>query len=193
MPDVINYREQPLGSLPGEAHLQAPYNNSSPEAIVRVRNTSDVRKRRVVVEANSFAHVSERSIRDQKSPFRGRSEEAVMRQGLTRNVNWEEDRVEPIIAVLKFNGKRYVIQPGEEKIVEEGMWDLYCGNYNRMNSRDIREATDEMQRVNERGLSKWVVGTNNPYGYLEFTREPITVEAAVLDREHMPAGPMMEI
>jgi hypothetical protein len=193
-PLPIDYASSPLGSLAGEAHLQRPFNETQPAAIIRVKNCSDEVKRKIVIEAVSFLSGGELSIA--KGPYKGKNvtEETLQKRAAAgRNVNWEEFKIVPQPVALKIDGRVIQLHPGEEKIVPEGLWDLYCGNWDRMHSTDEKERTNELERLLNRGLNRFVMTEGNPYGFLQFTREPIELENRVIDRNHpLPSG-MIEI
>jgi hypothetical protein len=222
----FDYRQHPLGSLHGEEHLQAPFNLRPVNAIVRVRNMSAMVERRVVKEAISIRRGGSLSITD--GPYknqRGVSVDALrFKVAEGENMNWEVMQVSPQDALLRLDGKRYLIEyprdtskpqiqigvdpltrrpvldypakmgaPGEWVAVEAGLWDLYCGNWERMHAASQRERIEELQQLAGRGMSKWVVGDDNPYGYLEFSRTEIRVDEAVVDVERMRSGMLIEI
>jgi hypothetical protein len=228
MPDVLDYRNAPLGSQRGEEHLQAPYNQRPSSAIIRVRNMSTVVARRVIIEAVSYRRGGEKSITEKSGPFHKIANASVdalrfkVAQG--ENMNWEDMRVEPQDAVLRHDGKRFLIEykrdmsqpetvigrdkltghaivdrpplmgePGDWVAVSEGLWDLYMGNWERMHSGSEKERIDEIMQVNGRALNRFVVGEDNPYGYLEFSRDEIRIEEAVIDNERIRAGSLIEI
>jgi hypothetical protein len=230
MPEVINYDAVPLGTLPGEASLQAPYNLKPQNAIVRVRNLSAMRERRVIVEAISLRRGGERSVGDKKGPYFGQGvtvDALRFKAANEENVNWEEMRLEPQDFILRHDGVRILIpyprdkskpqepthfkdqfgkpildwpaligQPGEwvELGEHSGAWDLYMGNFERMRGDfGPRVRTDELLALNMRGQHKYVASFDNPYGFLEFERQEIRFEEAVVDAERIRSGALLEV
>ena len=70
MPEPFDYKAQPLGSLPGEAHLRIAYNQVPVNCVVRVRNLSGEHKRKIIIEAVSLRRGGERLRPDARGPRR---------------------------------------------------------------------------------------------------------------------------
>jgi hypothetical protein len=207
-PPMFDYRNNPLGKFAGEEGLQVPY-NAVTTAIVRVRNLSGSVKRKIVKEWVSFATGGEDSILE--GPYKGKNmtPQELQRQALSgRNVNWEVEAVRPQDFILRFDDRRWVIpalgEDGEaesapEVIVPEGVWDLYCGNFGLMNALmangqpDVKTRAQELERVQFRGLNRFVYGGKNQYGFLQFTREALTTDSIPLDRARILEGEIIEV
>ncbi|MGB8520849.1 MAG: hypothetical protein WCD38_11870 [Candidatus Tumulicola sp.] len=117
------------------------------------------------------------------------------------NVNWIGEQVLPTDFVIRHNNVRYLIPHTDTKTgqvapwltVDPGVWDLYRGNYERMNSSDLRERTDEVQRLNLRGFNKWDVDNDAGYGFLEFNREEIRINTMEIDNQIVASGAIIEV
>jgi hypothetical protein len=209
-----NYRTQPLGTLDGEAGLTVPYNMSA-EAVIHVRNWSALRPRRVLVEAVSPQRGGTRQVKEKGNPNFGRTPEELQRlvKDEGRDMNWYEYKIAPIPFGLRFDGQVVEIRPDLEEVdvknpdtgeyhmekqpkwylIKPGAWDLYMGNFERMQSRNNMERSKEMEQLNNRGLHRWVLSADNPYGILEFKREEIRYETQRVDRDRVSAGEIIEV
>jgi hypothetical protein len=208
MPDVIDYRSAPLGSQPGEGHLQVPFNQVPDRVIVKVRNVSAIEKRRVLIEAVSIRRGGNEQLKDAKrGAVWGKNvnpAELQFRVGAGEDVNWYEDRVAPIDFVVRHDGLRYRIYAVDPKTgenapwytVDPGVWDLYCGNWERMHG-SAKERATELEMLGVRGLSRYVRDPvnpeENPFGFLEFSREEIKVETALVDTAAVRSGKLIEV
>jgi hypothetical protein len=204
MPEVIDYTKAPLGSLPGEQGLQAPYNGSVQNVVVRVRNLSATVKRKVAKEYVSWRRGGEVTLADKKyaeQHFGNTSsvDQLRMRAANNEDMNLYDYRVEPQAFVLRFDNKRYEIPPFDQDgnpapwiTVPSGVWDLYMGNWERMHSKSGRERANEMTMLNGRNLNRFVIGESNS-GYLEFSREEIKVTEVLVDQERVRTGSLIEV
>jgi hypothetical protein len=208
MPNVIDYTRSPLGSQPGEAHLQAPYNQRAANVLVKVRNLSAIKARMVIEEYVSFRRGGSKQLNDtkRKQEFYGNSsvDELRMRVANGENLNWEVKRVEPIDFVIRHDSLRYLIpaldadgKPAPWINVEPGVWDLYMGNYWRIHSKDQRERIDELQLLNSRNLYRYAYAEDDqeerPYAFLEFHREEIKIADVVVDTDRVSSGKLIEV
>lgn len=212
IPGVIDYNEAPLGSQPGEGHLQVPYNATPDRVLVRVRNLSATQERRVVKEAVSIRRGGNQQLKnnarraefgDNVAPV-----ELQFRVAQGENMDWEEDVISPVDYVLRHGGQRFrvfAVDPvsglnAPWKPVPAGAWDLYMGNHDAMTSKDQKERTDEISRMRLRNLWRWVASyknkygeLDNPYGFLEFEYEVIKVEAVAIDAREVASGQLIEV
>jgi hypothetical protein len=162
-------------------------------------------KRRIVREHVSFRRGGDEQLRDGKASkaFGPNTSADDLRYRVIggANMDWTEERVQSLDFVVRHDGKRYLIPAVDPKtgenapwiIVDPGVWDLYMGNWERMHSRDARVMTDEMTNTQGRGLSKWVIGEDAPFGLLEFSREEIRLETSVIDKEAIASGRILEV
>jgi hypothetical protein len=198
------YGSIPLGSLPGERRLAAPYNAKPVDCVVRVRNLSATKKRTVVEEAISIRRGGDRAIA--KGPYSGKEysgtsvEQLRFRVAQGDDMNWYKEVVKPVDFVVRHGGRQFVIpyaRDGEPEpqwvTVDPGAWDLYMGNWERMHSADPREKQNEGMRRQGRGLAKFVAEADNPFGFLEFDRREIKTEDAVIDKQALTLGNMIEV
>jgi hypothetical protein len=204
MPEVIDYTKAPLGSLPGESGLQAPYNGTTQNVVVRVRNLSATVKRKIVQEHVSWRRGGEVQLSDKKyaaENFGNTSsvDQLRLRAANNEDMNKYDYRVEPQSFVARFDNRRYEIPPFDQDgnpapwiTVPSGLWDLFMGNYERMNSRNGRERTNEMAMLNGRNLNRFVIGESN-MGYLEFSREEIKVSEVLVDQDRVRSGSLIEV
>lgn len=214
---IFNLNSQPLGTLAGEATLQTPFNTPKQRANVYVVNHSRVKERRVCVVPVSSLSGAEEALRHKSAEGKAYREaygnaENLYKAALRKDMSIYEDRIEPVMFVINFDGRKYVIAPAPEsdpnsppvEQVPDGVWDLYCGNYERMSAikdrgdgvavPDQQERSAETQRLALRWARKhnpvWrqvVDGSprtsENPFGFIEFIREvpkeaPIRVDGA---------------
>jgi len=202
----INYRDQPLGSLPGEQGLAVPYNQPRTTVIVRVRNLSATLKRAIVREYVSIRRGGQEMLADNegRKRFGGNAvSPEVLHQRVAQgdNMNWVENRVSPIDFRIRHDNMPYTIHAvdpvtGENApwyVVAPGVWDLYMGNWDRMHSRDPRDKTREIEMLITRGLNRWVATEGNPYGILEFERQEVRIEQEAIDPALISSGHLIEV
>lgn len=199
------YGSIPLGSLPTERHLAAPYNSVPQSAVVEVRNLSASIKRRFVKEAISIRRGGDRAIKEgpYKGPeYKGTSVDMLRwRVAQGENMNWEIEDVKPTDWLLRHNSQEWMIWYADPVTnveapwitVNEGAWDLYMGNWERMHSTDAQERQREAQRLQGRGYFKYTVHEDNPYGFLEFRRRPIEAQQVLVDRKVIEGRSIMEV
>lgn len=209
-----DYRKQPLGSVAGEEGLAVPY-NAVGEAVVHVRNWSALHARKVLLEAVSPQRGGARSTTTKGSPFFGKTPEELQRivKDEGRDMNWYDIRIDPVSFGLRFDGEVIEIKPDLEEVdikdketgeyhtekqpvwrlVPPGAWDLYMGNWDRMHSSHIMERTREMEALNNRGLSRFVLRSDNDFGFLEFKREEVKYEVQRLDRAKLAGSSIIEV
>jgi hypothetical protein len=201
---------QPLGSLNDEAHLRSPHNRGTENVLVRVRNLSAVKSRRYFHEDRpSWLRGGEQLEKEIKKRYptfdlSTARRDAFVGGGVTLE-NIVKEGIKPVDAVVTFDNEKYKIPYKDEQgnnapwiDVPEGVYDLYFGNFARLNSSDPRERSNEMEAVkNRRGnLDKNVVirpGEANPWAFLEFERRVIKPETFAIDVEQVYADRLMEI
>lgn len=215
LPDELNYRESP------PENLKVPYNLTSASCVVRVRNLSGVRKRKYVEEAVSYRRGGERSIKT--GPYKGIpdvSVDALRTKILMSNedVNWYNEKVLPVDMRIQHDSRRPIIPYKDFKtgklapwiVVDPGAWDLYMGNWERMNSSDPKERIQEQMSLATRGLSKYCIAAedyenqrtpedaalvpdDNPSGFLQWMREPIAMMDAFVDNDRVRSDALIEV
>ena len=202
---AYDYRAVPLGSLPGEAGLQSPYNLRPDMVIVKVRNLSAIHKHRIVREAVSIRRGGNEQLKDRHGKETWGSNvspaELQFRVAQGEDVNWYEDKIVPQDFILRHDGRRYLIPAIDPKTGENapwitvpaGAWDLYMGNWDRMHSPSAKERATELEMLGVRGFSKWVADDDNSFGFLEFSREIVRVETATVDAALVRSGRLIEV
>ncbi len=213
--DELGYRDNP------PENLKVPYNLTPQTCVVRVRNLSALRKRRIVEEAVSYRRGGERSIKS--GPYKGVPDVSVdaLRAKIIvsgEDMNWYSEKIVPVDFRIQHDSKRPIIPYQDFKtgavapwiIVDPGTWDLYMGNWERAHSSDHRERINEQQATALRGLNRFCIAAEdienqrspdamkdvldeNPFGFLQFMREPIAVMDAVVDIDRVRAGNLIEV
>jgi hypothetical protein len=195
--------QTPLGRADGEANLQVPFNAKPTSVIISVKNHSATVERKVLKAAVSYMGGTEqKAVRDH---WEGMTSEAIQKEAARRDMNVYDHKVKPVKAMLPFDGKNYIIPPGKTKedeppkvTVPEGMWDLYMGNWERMNG-SAQERNEELQRLatrfsgRENPAMQFDAQGNVKSGYLEFIREEVRPEAYALDREALASSDIEEV
>lgn len=224
---IFSLNSNPLGTVQGEAALQTPFNTPRRRPNVYVVNHSRVKERRVCVVPVSSISGAEDALR-YKGPKGKEYREAygnaeLLTQAAKRkDMSIYEDAVEPVMFVINFDGRKYVIAPATAEdpnnppveAVPDGVWDLYCGNYERMNATkdrgdgvivpDTKERSEELQRLTLRWSRKhspvWrqvVNGTpstsDNPFGFIEFIYEIPKEAPTRVDGAFVTASELAEV
>lgn len=218
----------PLGSRKGE-NLEVPENYRIPEANVYMVNHSRTRKWRWIEHAVSPMRGAEEALSaDPKLAKLYNVDTLLARVARGYDMNRYKEGVRPIVFSFTLGGKRILVPPAKESDpespprieVEEGCWDLFLGNYERLflghYSREGRMvAVPPQDAANERGwlAKRWSKRYNpvfrftidgetndvkrdsivNPFGYLEFVREAKQTNKAPLDREYLTALDLIEV
>jgi hypothetical protein len=220
--------QNPLGELSGEANLQTPFNTPKRRPNVFVVNHSRTKERRVCVVPVSSLQGAEEAMM-YKGPkgenlrkAYGNAENLYKAAEKGRDLSIYEDVIEPANFIIPFNGRRYVVAPAPAndpnnppvEEVDEGIWDLYCGNYERMNATkdngrgqivsDDTTRSEEVQRLALRWARKknpvWRTVEDgrpqtreNAFGFVEFIREIPKEAPQRLDGAMVTASEMAEV
>jgi hypothetical protein len=122
-----------------------------------------------------------------------------------RDMNRYETSIKPIVYSFSVGRTVYGIPPSRTaesecpKVeVKEGAWDLFLGNYDRMNSPDITVSGDEKSRLAIRWKYRYnpvksftddgvTTDLGNPHGFLEFIRETTKPAEELFDKEYLSA------
>lgn len=195
--------QTPLGRADGEANLTVPFNQGPTTVIVRVRNHSRTANRRILHKPVSQTQGGDDLEVQAKYP--GMSAESIQKAAQQRDMSVYKMGVKAVKASLPFDGKMYVIPPAKTAdeeppavIVPEGMWDLYMGNWERMNGTP-QDRTEELARLAAR-----FSGRENPAmvfdsagnvvrGYLEFIREEVRPSSYAADANSLGAQDFEEV
>ena len=204
--DVLQSLQQaPLGHDPLETGLNNPFNSRPTSVIVRVRNWSASVPRKVLKTAISFKRGAERLSEKERG---GMSIEALQIASFTDDFSRYETKVKPVKAIIKWDGKDYVIPPADPATpdnppavtVPEGAWDLYLGNYDRMHDTDPNIRVRELEVLSlRRGGRTNAVLERDPVtgevtsGFLEFIREEVRPQSVAVDAAAMSAGEIEEV
>jgi len=200
-----------LEGNPSDQIFNVPANFQGRKALVYARNWSAVKPRRVIKEAVSFITGGEITVDEMAKKGRpAPSLDTLRERAKTTDVNFYEDKIVPAVFVIRFDGRELAIpfhgidaKTGEEcdaphVLVEEGAYDLYCGNYERMHSRDPRIKAAEAQHVAGKGRRNmvWAADSDSPKtpsAFVELIRELIPEPQVVLDTERLYPGMSVEI
>lgn len=195
----------PLGQANGEAGLQSPFNAKPTGVIVKIKNWSATVPRKVLKTAISFKRGAERLSAKERGDM---SIEALQVAAFVDDVSRYSMEVKPVKAVIKWDGKDYVIPPAPPDdrdnppaiSVPEGAWDLYCGNWDRMHDPDINVRVNEVTALSmRRGGRQSPVIEKDPVtgeiisGFLEFIREEVRPQSMAVDMAALSAGEIEEV
>lgn len=196
---------EPLGTKVGEGMFGRVVSGSKEYVKVRVRNLSATQSRKYLKEAISFLRGGERTAGENAAAGK-HMELTELREAAKRGLDPSvyEEGIKPVDAMLTFDNDRYVIPSHDEKgnpapwtDVPEGCYDLYVGNYSRLNSADPRERSQELARASSRRRDVCIrdaKGRNeNPFGFLEFEREVIRPTAIAIDDDQIYAENLVEV
>lgn len=186
---IYSLNGNPLGALQGEANLVTPFNTPRQRPIVSIVNWSRTKKRRVCVVPVSWMHGGEEALMHSKEYKQLYNLSMIYEMAKTRDMSIYEEIVRPAWLRIEFDGVERYIAPAPEDDpdnppivqVDEGVWDNYCGNYERMHG-DAKTQNLEMQRLANVWLRKrnplWrindqgaITENTNPFGFAEFIRE----------------------
>ena len=189
---VASLNQNPLGTLQGEANLTTPFNATTRRPNVYIVNHSRTITRRVCVVPVSTLSGAEEALRYSKDYQKvyGNAEN-LYAAAKRRDMSIYEDKVLPCVAKVRLGGQDFFIPPATEedpnnppveRMRDDGVWDIYMGNWERMHSMEMRVAADEQARLSlswkqKHNPIKFVVEdgvrteTDNPFGYLEIIRE----------------------
>ena len=221
---IASLNGNPLGSLQGEANLQTPFNATSKHPNVFVINHSRTKTRKVCVVPVSEFSGGEDALQYSKEHkltlHQHHSIDTLYAAAKKRDMSIYEDVVRPVVVKMTIDGRDYFISPAPEndpdnppmEQVDEGVWDLYLGNYDRMHpetkpARDQATARKEMGEETARLALAWsgrknpvwrvvvdgkVEERNNPFGYIEFVRQVPTEAPRSIDKSFVTAMDIAE-
>jgi hypothetical protein len=199
----------PIGTLPGDPTPGLAYNRTAGDDYIRcfVRNWSNNKDRKYIKEYVSLYGGGEQTAREKREkgePFNIEELRAKISRGHEANIL--ADGLKPAPALLKFDGKQFLIEPSKNPKQEPpwvpipaGLMDLYYGNYERLHGNDAREAAREIESVQLRRRVDPCVRLDkqgrpiNPFGYLEFKREIIEPKSLAVDADEVFAGEYIEV
>lgn len=233
---ALDAERNPIGTAAGDQrYLGMPTNYKIPTARIYVINHSRTKKWKRVVIPVSFRRGAEEAILADKNLKQMYTTELVYKQvsDQGRDMNRYKEEIFPVGFKLRVPGRpnqRGGCEPSYDRIilpadtpedkplayeVPEGTWDLYLGNYERMQGI-VRDNSDKIvERGNASIISseaarlgnfwsrrhnpvfKWtddgvsqdytIGGQPNPFGFLEFVRVPVQTVTEPIDREFLTA------
>ena len=210
---IQDLNSNPMGTLQGEASLQVPFNTPSKRPNVYIINHSRTKVRRVCtvpVSQMSGADVALRKSKEYQKEYGNVAN--IYEAAKRRDMSLYEDKVEPCVLKVQFDGRVWYIPPADEsdpnnppaELVEDGVWDIYCGNFDRMHSSDPKEVGNEQAHLSltwaRRHNPVWRVvidgqeekRPDNPFGFIEFVRETPTEAPRQLDKPFLTALELVE-
>lgn len=200
--DVMrSLQSSPLGTGDMEGGLQAPFNAPREHVVVKVRNLSALQKRRYVIEPISWLRGGEQYADEMQQKGKFVNLETLQKRAAHgADVSPTEVAVKPVDVFLTFDNAHYYVPAVDDKTgekapwvdVPDGVYDLYVGNFQRLN--DPRERAKELERVKSRRKDYVVrAGDKNEYAFLEFSYEVIQPTAIAVDKERIYAGEVVEV
>jgi len=200
----------PLGFMDGESNINVPLNRGENTVLVRVRNRSAELERNVYHDDHISGFRGGELYEEERSKSKSGgvfSLEKARRDAfmLGKEMTPFTKQIKPTNIVLKFDNKSYLVPshgPNGELApwtpVPEGLYDLYVGNYSRMNSKDPRVKNDEIQLIQTRrgkGDRDFVIrpGVHNAWAFLEFDYKVVEPTSIAVDALSVYADSLMEI
>lgn len=212
---------QPYGKAQEDAPYSRPFNVSDETVIVRVRNLSALRPRRVFLDHIGLGRGGEQYAMEMAEKGRTINLDMLYTQfarfgGNGRDISPTADRIDPIDAYVMWDGKPYVIPAKDEHgkpapwvEIPEGIYDLYFGNHKRLFEMGPKERANELEAVRTRRrdycvrnpVSKDFMAENekqgadkdNPFAFLVFDRKVVKPEAVAIDMDRVYSGRAMEV
>lgn len=197
---------QPLGTGGGEPG-QVAANATKDIVLVKVRNLSAVHARRCVIERVSFVRGGEQYEGDVRRESKGRNVidlNALRARAMFDDVSPTVEKIEAINVALTFDSGLYLVPAYAEGHegdpehaapwveVPDGVYDLYVGNFQRLN--DPRERSKEIERVKSRRLDVVLrPGAKNPWAFMEFQRQVVRPMPTAVDAERIYSGDLVEV
>ncbi len=220
---LADLSQHPLGTGRGE-NFSVPSNYRIPPARIYVVNHSATRAWKRVVIPVSELHGAEEAIIADKELAKVYNVDTLTRQvEKGKDMNRYKTEVFPVAFALRIpGGGSRIIPPAKSKDdkpiaveIPDGTWDLYLGNYDRMQgyagikSRD-EEKFDPLIKADEenRFAVSWrqrynpvfrvtddgeTTERNNPHGFLEFVRVTQRAVLEPIDREYLNALDIIEV
>jgi hypothetical protein len=177
----------PLGFMDGESSINVPLNRGENTVLVRVRNRSAELERNVYHDDHISGFRGGEVYEEERN--KSKSDAFTMGKEMTPYTK----QIKPTNIVLKFDNKSYLVpshgpngEPSPWVPVPEGLYDLYVGNYSRMNSKDPKIKNDEIALIQlRRGKADrdFVIrpGVSNPWAFLEFDYKIIEPTSIAVD------------
>jgi hypothetical protein len=203
-------KTNPLGHGQGDPSLQAPFNNAQPTARIFLINHSRTVERRFVKVGVSWKRGAAKALQAD-AELRKLYNVATLREAVVdgQDMNVYDTKRAPVLFAPFWNGVRYPVPPAPEGApplavqVPEGLWDLFMGNWDRMNDPDQRVRAEEAMRLAISQTAKnspirfvTVDGEReereNPFGFIEIERRTERMEPIAPDTEFLTAMDLIE-
>ena len=211
----FDLRQTELGLGPSDPNLATPFGSRLPAARIFLRNHSARQKRKYVKIPVSFKRGAAAALQadaELRKIYNIATYREAVGDGRTStgvDMNVYDFKTQPVGFVMKFDGRQWPIPPAQGDAepplvaVPEGCWDILCGNYERMNSKDERVRSEEQARfansqsfkhspilfVNVDGK---MTTKDNPFGFLEIVRITEKMEPVSPDTEFLTALELVE-
>lgn len=209
------------GQAPEDQAHRRPFNTVDETVIVRVRNLSGLRPRRIELDHISFYRGGEVWAQEQGEKGRQVNLDMLYAQiakfgDTARNVQPTEMKLSPIDAILSWNGGTYLVPSHDEHgkpapwcEIPEGVMDLYYGNWKRLHELTARDRTGELESVRARRRDFVIrrpisadfmkeseaekADKDNDYAFIVFDRKVVQPQAVAVDMERVYSGRAMEV
>jgi hypothetical protein len=216
-------QQDPLGNRAGEK-FDVPANYRIPDCRVYAINHSRTRPwKRIAVAVSAQRGAEDALVYDKKLAQVYNVDTLIQRVIKGQDMNRYVKDVKPVAFSFSLGGRTFIIPPAMSDAeapprieVPEGAWDLFMGNYDRMNPRGNSSDEMEKQTAERVWISKrWKMRANpvfsavvdgkpmpvshqggrgeNEFGFIEFVRETQHVGAIPLDRDTLRALDMVEV
>jgi hypothetical protein len=199
-----------LGNAQGDPNLSMPFGSKMPAARIFLRNHSaaQIRKfKKVAVSARRGAAQALAADKSLREIYNLATFYDAVKAGEDMNVYGQQKKA--VLFAPKFDNFEWKIPPAKAEEeppkvqVPEGMWDILMGNYERMNSPDIRVRSEEQTRfantqafktnfilfVTVDGQRKML---DNPFGFIEIIRETEKFAPVQVDSDFLTALELVE-
>lgn len=204
-------KNTPLGLAQGDPQFGTVLGAKLPTARIFLRNHSAKQKRKfvkVAVSERRGAAAALQADAELRKLYNIATFREAVKDGVDMNVYSE--KIERVLFAPMFDGQRYPIPPArgvdEEPPavqVPEGLWDMLMGNFDRMNSPDIRIRSDEQTRfANSQAFKHSAIlfvtidgkrsMRDNPFGFIEIERRTEKMEPIMPDAEFLTALELIE-
>ena len=189
------------GQAPEDQAHRRPFNTVDETVIVRVRNLSALRPRRVEIDHISFFRGGESWAQEQLDKGRQVNLDMLYSQvakfgDQAKNVQPTELKMSPIDAVLTWNSGSYIV-------------DLYYGNWKRLHEMTPKDRATELENVRARRRDFIIrrpisadfmkesdnekADKDNDWAFLVFDRKIVSPQAVAVDMERVYSGRALEV
>ena len=209
------------GQAPEDQAHRRPFNTVDETIIVRVRNLSALRPRRVEIDHISFFRGGESWAQEQLDKGRQVNLDMLYSQvakfgDQARNVQPTELKMAPIDAILTWNSGSYIVPSHDEHgkaapwcEIPEGVMDLYYGNWKRLHEMTPKDRATELENVRSRRRDFIIrrpisadfmkesdsekADKDNDWAFIVFDRKVVSPQSVAVDMERVYSGKSMEV